>query len=215
MHVHSKMKENTSGNDSSKQGEVNSNKGHLHLKSLCISVIVGLLAYFIAFGKLYNQLTNEFALKLWLGGTSKIEYVEEMPASYEFYKIRGMIDNFATNEEIQVIINLLENESLIKQNTGDELYGFNIETMRASNSVDEGSKRVFNRLRHRMLDAVRDHFNDTNIWIEYTHLTKRKPGYSLYSHGLHADNCKFLSFNQPCVFAEEVMFVISMYKHFP
>ena len=43
------------------------------------------------------------------------------------------------------------------------------------------------------------YFNETELHIDFTHLTLRKPGTLPYSHAPHADNCNFNRQTRECV----------------
>lgn len=173
-----------------------------------IAIAVSIFGYIVVSKKFYDIFSEKTVLKIWLGWEA--EYTNMMsPLSNELRFIRGMTDNFTTAEEAYVLKNLLDNQELVPQSLGDlQVYGFNIRNVIASKTVDHESKSFLYRLRVRILEAVRTHFNDSEIYMEYTHLTKRLPGMFPYSQPLHADNCLSTSFKGPCIATEKVTIVL-------
>jgi len=106
---------------------------------------------------------------------------------------RLMVDNFITEEECADLMEL-GRPALTSQQVGDELSGANwmdIQRVFVENSERNRHLDTWKRTRVRLLNMVRTHFNVSELYADYSHLTSRTAGASSYSHGIHADNCGY------------------------
>ena len=123
--------------------------------------------------------------------------------------IRGVVDNFMdlTTDQCESVAALMDSGYTHVQNPYTERSFFGMNLYQVNDSIRhakeqavpnleqinrlESSEALLQRLREGMLRIVREFFNEPELWIDYTHLTRRQHQSAPLNHGFHADNCRY------------------------
>lgn len=112
----------------------------------------------------------------------KLNYIQLEPSK----KGRFLTEGFITHEQCKNIISVMHDMN--EEDVGENLSGLTL------HQIEKNNPEQFNlviQVREKILNKVRQTFEDDNIYIEFTHLTKRLPGQNKYSHDIHSDNCSW------------------------
>lgn len=120
----------------------------------------------------------------------------------DMYK-RGLFDNFITDQECSDIMELMKH-GMVDATVGDKLQGKTAYELWADVKKDPSNGNLTRQwdlywnIGDRIRNLVHDYFELDEVYIDFTHLTARSRGEAQFSHGPHADNCRYDQVTKTC-----------------